>query len=73
MTDLSGRLTSSPVSEPVPNRESLTTRKSLDLLADTMVKLKDELREVRGEMAALQEDKAETSWAFKLCQWYSTG
>lgn len=63
MTDLSGRLTSSPVTEPVPNRANWTTRKSLDLLADTMVKLKDKLRKVRGEMAALREDKAETSWA----------
>ena len=49
------------MSEPVPNRVSLTTRKSQDLLTDTMVKLKDELREVRGEMTALWEEQAEKS------------
>ena len=48
---------------PVPDRASFTSVKSLDLLADTMVKLKDELRKVRAEMAALREDKVETSWA----------
>ena len=64
LTELSGRLcSSSPVTVPVPDRASLTSVKSLDLLADTMVKLKAELREVRGEMAALREDKVETSWA----------
>ena len=51
------------MSEHVSNRASLTTRKLLDLLAKTMVKLKDELRKVRGEMATLREDRAETLWA----------
>lgn len=68
MNYLSNRVISSPVRPvteqiPPPSR----VQKSLDILADTLVKLKDELTQVKTEIAVLKEDRGLMAKLVELC------